>query len=546
MPEEPNQPPAPRPVIPLELDPDETIDAQIVGEEAKPATPPVPVIPIAEPGVTPPAPFAQVYAPPPAAAPPAYYPPAYPPPAGYQPTNYPPAGYPPPVAYPPPPNYPPAWPDPADYRATMVRSYSRPGIVTTMAVTAIIVAALSLIGSFFSGCTSMMIMNSSRKTTSAPRTAGIPGPVVVAPAQQAANALAESDRVAVMQALRAKRFVTDERMAQVDAFLREHGKAVFDDSGGGLSIQSITACLGDHGQEFSSGGANGPIFFVFKSAPCKLPGRLRLFDDRAVYKPDDYSPDLRSSRKLTAETQTPDPQPIVTSGLDSDQVRAIVGIVQNLSSNHLNPAQSNTLSSLLQAPTYANWLQDSATIPGLTAQVKSAVLADDGSIVITFTMGKLTLDPQGNMVGPMPIMPAATTMPANPMGPAWAMGTLSVDHNSCSMGFAEALLSGLLAIYLLVIAIMSLKQNPIGRKFYFIYIAIKVIAGLIAIVAFSGIINSLNASSGPSMARSASDFFAGTATAAMVFSAIGLAYPIIVFLILTLNKTAKEYYKSAG
>src|SRR5258706_16349244 len=124
MPEEPSKPPAPRPVIPIEplvdLDPDATS-----------------VMPIAEPGVMAPAPFAQVYAPPPPPLPQAYYPPVYPP-----------APYPPPA---------PVWPEPVAYRASGAAGYSRPGIITALGVTAIIVASLSFITSLFSGCTAMVV-----------------------------------------------------------------------------------------------------------------------------------------------------------------------------------------------------------------------------------------------------------------------------------------------------------------------------------------------------------------------------------------------------
>src|SRR5437868_966036 len=99
MPEEPAKPPAPRPVIPIEPP---------VGPERE-ATP---VMPISEPGVMAPAPFAQVYAAPPP-LPQAYYPPAYP----QQPA--------------PGQSQAPAWPaDPVAYRSRGAGGYSRPGIIT--------------------------------------------------------------------------------------------------------------------------------------------------------------------------------------------------------------------------------------------------------------------------------------------------------------------------------------------------------------------------------------------------------------------------------
>lgn len=527
-------PPQPRPVIPIESDPDEVIDAQILGDgPAAPAPPPVPVMPIAEPGVVPPAPFAQVYAPPPTPPPAAYYPPAYP-------------------AYAPPVN-PPAWPDPVDYRSSMVRSYSRPGIITAMAVTAIIVAALSMITTIFTGCTSAVIKNNSRGSAGTVRTTvSKPGIIVNTVKPSSPNALSDSDNIAVVHALTLRRPLSEPRREQLKNFLAENGKLVFDDSDVGLTSNKVTARLGQAGTEFSN-GKSGPEYFVITAGKgVKLPGRLRLFDDRAVFKPDDYSPDLRSEGKPEDPSAAVIPQSNITDGLEDDQIRAVIGQIKAQSNNNLNAAQSATLTSLLQTPAYANWLQNSSTVAGLTAQVKSAAVADDGSVIITFTMAKLTLDPQGNRVGPMPVAPApavAATQPVNPFATGWAAGTLRVDQTSCSLGLVDAVISGLLAIYLLVIAILSLKRNPIGRKFYFIYIAAKIAIGVVAVAAFSGIINSLNATSAPggfSIAQSASQFFAGIASAALTFSVIGLAYPVVIMLVLVLSKTARDYYRSAN
>ncbi len=536
MPDDPltPPPPEPRPVIPIGPDPDETLDAEILGDGPIHAPPPLPVMPIAEPGVVPAAPFAQAYAPPPAPPPAAYYPPAYPP-------------------YAPPAN-PPAWPEaPVDYRSSMASSYSRPGIVTAIAVTAIIAAALSMITTIFTGCTSAVIMGNTRSSSTATRTPLPKATVTVTTAKPLSpNALFDNDRTAVIHALTLRRQLSEARRQQLASFLSEHGKLVFDDSDGGLTSNKITARLGPAGTEFSN-GKSGPDYFVITPGKgIKLPGRLRLFDDRAVFKPDDYSPDLRSEGKADDPSAAVIPQSTITDGLDDDQVRAVIGQIKAQSNNNLNAAQTQTLTSLLQTPAYANWLQDSSTIAGLTAQVKSAAVADDGSVIITFTMGKLTLDPQGNRVGPMPVAPApavANTQPVGPIGKGWGGGTLRVDQTSCSLGMADAVVSALLAIYLLVIAILSLKRNPIGRKFYFIYIAAKIAIGVVAVIAFSGIISSLNATSASgtySIAQSAGQFFTAIASAALTFSIIGLAYPVVILLVLILSKTARDYYRSGN
>ncbi len=520
MPEEPAKPPAPRPVIPIEppaeADPDATS-----------------VMPIAEPGVMTPAPFAQVYAPPPP-LPQAYYPPAYPP-----------APYPPPA---------PAWPDPVAYRASGAAGYSRPGIVTALGVTAIIVASLSFITSLFSGCTAMVVTANARRSASVAKmtiNATTAAPATAAPAVESSNVngLPPNERATVVRGLRDRmhRILSTERERQLDGFLAQHGKLIFDVEAQPLTRERVKNLVTQAGQEFATAGKAAPDFFIFKGN--KLPGRLLLKDDAAIYKPDDYSPTLTSHAKPPADdVEPPAPAPaFVSGGLDDDQAQAVLGRVRELSNGKVTETQLLTLNTLMQSPTGANWITGSSTIPGITAQVKSAAVQADGTVTITFTMGKLTLDPQGSVVGAIPAAPvqSPTTSPSA-SGPFW-MGAIGVDKGSCALAIAEAAVSGLLAIYLLVIAILTLRQSGTSRKLFIIYGVLKVLCGIAGIVAFAWMMSSLTAAADPTgFAQSMVAGFKATSSAALTLTAIGLAYPIAVLIILMLSKSAREYYSSGG
>jgi hypothetical protein len=441
---------------------------------------------------------------------------------------------------------PPAWPaDPLSYRYRGVAGYRRPGIITAIAVSAIVVAALSFVASIFSGCTAVAVATYAKRSVAFGRTTTtltFPTTASTSAVTVGADGLAANERAVVTRAIRDKlnRRLSPKRQLQLEGFLAQHGRQLADDQS--IADDTVKTSIAQVGQEFATPGAVSPDFVVFKNNP--LPGRLILKDDAAIFKPDDYSPNLTTHTTQPVVDQ-PVPPTLVSNGLDDVQAQAVLAQVQQLGNNRVSPAQLSTLNSLLQSPTSANWITDSSTLPGLTAQVKSAAVQSDGSVTITFTMGKLALDPQGNLVGPVP--PAPTVTPTtSPTGvPPFALGSVGVDKSACTLGIVDAALSGLLAIYLFVVAILSLRASGAPRKLLVIYALVKIASGVIAIIGFALIMHSLvatNAVFAQSMARS----FRGMSSAALTVSAIGIAYPIGVLLALALSKSAKDYYNSAA
>jgi hypothetical protein len=439
-------------------------------------------------------------------------------------------------------------------------SYGRPGIITALGVTGIVFAALSLVASVFSGCVGGVVMTYSAKTagwrTTAATTipAGSGAATVVnsgsASADPAgATGLRAADRAIVVDALKrkARRVLTPEREKQLDAFLVEHGRRVFTPPADGLTPKLVADQVARTGQ--MAGGAD---YFVFQESDlCPLPGQLTLRDSGAVFAPDDRSGELRSVAKAKAKpangdaggdvdpTQAandPSATPAeVPDPLDPSQANAVVGRVRQLSNNRLKASQAAQIATLLQSPSSAHWIDNTPNVAGLTAQVGSAIAQSDGSITVNFTNGtSMPLDAKGNLVGPMPPPPAvnpAAVSSANPF-PAF-VGPISVQSGSYTLAIAEAVLSALVAIYLLVISILVLRQTPIGRRLFAIYAAAKLICGVLAIVAFVQILNAL----GP-------HFLRGPITTALVFSVMGLIFPIAVLITLT-SRGVRDYYQTA-
>jgi hypothetical protein len=359
----------------------------------------------------------------------------------------------------------------------------------------------------------------------------------------AANGLPAEQRQVVVDTLarEMRQPLLPRRKRQLDAFLAEHGKQIFDaDADHPLTSQDVTTQLGQTGREFAYAGKTGPDFFVIKSQ--KFPGRLLVKEDGAVYKPDDFSANLTSS----ADSPDEDAGQPMTSGLTPEEASAVINRIRALSNDHVNPAQVASLRGLLQSPAAGNWISPSSTIPGLTAQVKSAAALSDGTLVITSGMGRLRLDGSGNVAGGVPAAPATSPAGASP-NPAYAVGANSVNGAACAMAIGDAVFSLLLAVYLLVIAILTFRPDGAPRGLYVIYALAKLACGVVGVTGFSWIVASLSAS-GPNTAFAPAmvTAFKGMASGAVTLCAFGMAYPVGVLLTLLLSKSARDYYKTAG
>jgi hypothetical protein len=540
---------------------------------------------IAEPGVvSTDAPFAQVYTPVPVAA----VAPSSPPPLpGNSPTTF---GQPSSITGTPPPAvggyYPPAYPPPAwpaappqsavEYRSSYVGArYARPGVVTAIGVSGIVFAALSFIASAFSGCTGVMVMGFSATSkfmaragtvtysaaTTMPTNASAAGGGGGSTAAAAnPNGLSPSERRAVAQALEAKstRALSAERRNQLDQFLLEHGRLLF--GGGGGSGQVLSRDVAD-AVENSGQIAGGANFFILKKAPgCAIAGQLTLRDGGAVFESADMATELRSMRKAKPAGDAgaaadpavatpalpgglPVPGPSIVgetlAPLDAQQAAAVVAQIRQRSNGRLSPAQASTVARLLTGTSSAYWVANVSTLPGLTVQVTAAVAQSDGSITVDFVNGtSMPLDAAGNLTGPMP--PAVSASPgasgaSAPFAVPSYLGAINVTNGAITLAITAAALSGLVAIYLLVLSILILRQSAGGRRMLLIFALVKIVVAVMAITAFTQIYAGV---SGHQL-----HFPVG---ASLTFAWLGLAFPLGVLAAIYLNKGVREYFGTAG
>jgi hypothetical protein len=230
--------------------------------------------------------------------------------------------------------------------------------------------------------------------------------------------------------------------------------------------------------------------------------------------------------------------------LTPEEAGAVIQRVRLLSNQHVNAAQASALDGLLQSPAGGRWISPAGTIPGLTAQVKSAAGLRDGTLVITFTMGKLRMGADGSVAGGVPAAAPTTSPASSAPNLAFATPPVTVNGAACAMAIADAALSLLLAIFLLVIGILTFRPDGAPRRLYVIYALAKLACGTIGVIGFAWIARSLSA--GAPYAQNMVTGFQGMASSAVALCAIGLAYPVGLLLTLFLSRSAREYYRTAG
>jgi hypothetical protein len=513
------------------------------------------------------------------------YPPPHNPPPRW------PAQYPPPYA----PGYPPPhWqgmpPAPPPYGARGVSGYpipvqsARPGIVTAVAVVSIIVACLSLVASVFTGFyglwmfrVSQMSATINRGTSGTGSTSIVPpgmasrpgaGGTTVVPAKPVVGpeGMRETDRQTVAEVLQTMELIPPQRLRQLEWILAQSGKQVFPTGPTGASEGRVQSAVLDHGTE-PSANPDAPAALYFDTPT----GRLLLYDNHAVFRPSATGGRVvRSAAPAEAvgdgRPNAPGPAPGPTpgspggatdplagdpndpfaplpstrpsgasgpnanipgpGGLTPNEVQQVVQAAQKAANGRLNPAQLSAIQQALDTPGQQLVARQQVWSPVSMVQVQP-----DGSAVIRLGSGFLVLDAQGQVQTSM-----STLMPR-----------LAIHPLSIALVIGESIASGALAVYLLVIAILTLRESPRGRRFHQVFAAIKIPLAITGGVAFAwlmtGLLSSLRALN-PGMGRGApsANSVQVMATLGIVMAVAGLLYPVILLFVLR-SKAVKDYYR---
>jgi hypothetical protein len=135
----------------------------------------------------------------------------------------------------------------------------------------------------------------------------------------------------------------------------------------------------------------------------------------------------------------------------------------------------------------------------------------------------------------------------------------SINPTAATLSMIEAILSGMLAIYLLIIGIVTLRDSRSGGKLHWAYVVLKIPLVVLAVIAnsllASSFITGVQATAAAAAANSPSGSPPAAQTAAaglgpavtfwiILITTAAIAYPLsLIFVLLT--KTVRRYYGPA-
>ena len=148
---------------------------------------------------------------------------------------------------------------------------------------------------------------------------------------------------------------------------------------------------------------------------------------------------------------------------------------------------------------------------------------------------------------PPPVQPAPPPQVGTPIPNPMA----SIHPTAATLSMIEGILSGALAIYLLIVGIMTLRDSRAGGKLHWAYVALKIPLAILAAIAYTWLAMSLIAGINATAAAAASSNTPGAGpppgtTGAAIFWIIllagsAIAYPIALSIAL-LSRTVRRYY----
>jgi tetrahydromethanopterin S-methyltransferase subunit B len=406
---------------------------------------------------------------------------------------------------------------------------SRPGLVTAMGVTSIVVAGISILAGIYAVLALIAFSFQARyagmrppaaMTTPAAATAG----ATTAPAGEAAKptlpvsprGLDVVERGEVLRGLAELRFLSGSRLEQLDVMLARAGRDMFPaDDGVARTAGDMEEMVLGHAAGLSANpDVAGPDTFRTRG------GRFEIYDDRAVFYPAEG--EIVRTTTLTS----------TRAGLTPEQVEQVVRRAQDASGGAMNPSQLAALRTLLSTPG-----QRHVSPIALPTAVRGVEPAGDGAFDVTFPNGSANIGPQGQLVSSL-----------DPSAAAGSPGRSSAGVNGAAMAVAEfATVVGLgLALLLLLCGILVFRESPRARRWHLVYAVVKIpvaIAGVLAVWWLtSDFIEVARRNPNASVSYLASN--AGrTMTVRLWLGALGIIYPIVLLIALQ-TRVVKGYYRS--
>src|SRR5688500_7986823 len=193
--------------------------------------------------------------------------------------------------------------EPITYGASSHGS-GRPGIMTAIGLLSIVIGAFGILFNLGMGVTTFGVMIASQASR-AFATVATPAPTQVVTPNDA-NAITPRERRAIINGLAQVRPLSPVQRRQLDAILMEAGRRMVFGSGPSLTPDVVAANISDHGRVAATKDGDEHDYFILGR------GRLELFDDRAVFIPQD------GTETVVAEAPEPDEGDPLSDDLETD------------------------------------------------------------------------------------------------------------------------------------------------------------------------------------------------------------------------------------
>lgn len=411
---------------------------------------------------------------------------------------------------------------------------NRPGLITAIGVVSIVIGSLGLMFNGIAGLQAFVMVMVSQATKAAAtaqqaRQNATAGPVPVKPADPLS--MPSGDRQTVVRGLSSHRPIGPDRRDELDALLAKCGRQIFRLRGSDLTVEVVRRNVTDSGPlPDAKGGADLDFFIVGE-------GRIELADDHAKFAPDNGAEIVRVSASESGE------QPSWEAGLTPAQVQAIIDQVAAQAASTIPEAQKATLAVLLSSAGQG-YFDPAPTIKEVTAQIQSvsyfnapsaAAGGAGGQLTLTTRKGHIVLDGAGNTVSTM------TWGGKGAFGATTANPFANVNMTAAIVAVVCAVLSLALAVYLLVIGILMLRQHPRAGRLHKVYAGLKIPVAIAGGIAWAAFWNSIVSGGAGSGAR----FGAAMTSVAVIAIVVGCAYPVAVLIALR-ARAVREYFATVS
>jgi hypothetical protein len=221
-------------------------------------------------------------------------------------------------------------------------------------------------------------------------------------------------------------------------------------------------------------------------------------------------------------------------------VKAIIDKIEQQAGTPLSDAIKSKLDLTLSSPAQG-FFETAATIPEVTGQITNVSYFTNngvGQLMISTPQGMLSLDTKGNTLN-------STTWGGG--GAAFAAGPpFKVNMTAAVTAMTSAVLSVALAIYLLVIGILMLRQHPragmLHKLYAWIKIPVAIMGGIAWVLLWTSIMSSaVAAAPGGSTPATTGAVTTAVVTGSVIAIVVGCLYPVSLLFALR-SKTVREYY----